>query len=63
MKSISDVLSRYIGRELNINVVEGEEISGTLKECGDSWILITDEDDTDFIFNTDKIIYAYVEED
>ncbi|MBQ9956327.1 MAG: hypothetical protein IJO99_02025 [Ruminococcus sp.] len=62
MRSISDALQRYIGRELNINVVEGEEIYGTLRECGDNWILITDEDNTDFIFNTNKIIYVYVEE-
>ncbi len=62
MKSLCDALHRYIGRECCVTVVEDEEICGTLRECGDNWILLTDEDNTDFIINTNKIIYVYMEE-
>lgn len=64
MKSLSDILLRYIGREISVNVVgnDGVYIEGILREVGDGWILLDDED-SETIINTDKIIHIYVEEE
>ncbi len=61
---IYDVLQRYIGREISVNVIDndGVYIEGILSEIGDGWIFLKD-DESETIISTDKIICVYVEEE
>lgn len=58
-----DVIGRYIGREVGVCLVNDEEFEGVVRETGEGWLLLSDEDG-EYIINTDKITYiSYCEEE
>lgn len=58
---IEDAFRRYLQKECMVSVVGDEYIEGILSEIGDGWILVINDDDSEFIISIANIIYLSAE--
>lgn len=59
---IEDAFQRYIKKECTVYVIGDEYIEGVLREVGDGWVLVADEDsEEEYVISTANIVYISVE--